>query len=93
MPAAMAADDFLDHARERERLAERRRLALFHDGGSNATRGRFFAKLAKKPRQFFFTVGIDDLTRSLFGAGIHPHVEWAVAHETEPAFRVLQLAR
>ena len=47
MATSVAADDFLDRARQRQRLPKRRDLAQLHNGAGNATRRRFFAQIAK----------------------------------------------
>ena len=43
----MTADDFLDRARELQRLAKRLGLAHLHDQARDATRRRFLAEIAK----------------------------------------------
>ena len=59
----------------------------------NASRGRLFAQLAKKLRQFFLAVAVDDCRGGQFAPRIHPHVERTVAHDAETALGVFQLSR
>jgi hypothetical protein len=48
MLSSVAAHEFLDCARERERFAKRRSFAHFHDHARDASRRRFFAQLTKE---------------------------------------------
>ena len=88
----MAANNFLDRPGQRECFTKWRGLALLHNRTGDATRGRFFAEIAKKSGQFFFAVTVDDRIRGFLGAWIHPHVERTVSHQTETALGIFELA-
>src|SRR5437868_2269380 len=91
MTASVTANNFLDQTRQGQGLTKRRCLALFHDGGSNSPRRRFFTQITKQPGELFFAITVNDVGSGAFAARIHPHVEWTVAHQTETALCVLEL--
>ena len=93
MAPAVASDDFLDRLGEAERFAKGRFFAQLDDLAGDPARGRLFAELAENSRQLFFRIAVDDFRGGQFPARIHPHVERAVAHETETAIGIFQLAR
>src|SRR5256714_6105343 len=88
----MPANNFLNRPGQRECFTKWRGLALLHNRTGDATRGGFFAEIAKKSGQLFFAVTVDDRIRGFLGAWIHPHVERTVSHQTETAFGIFELA-
>src|SRR6478672_198035 len=91
MTTAMPSNNFLDRVGERKRFSKRHDLSHFDQLTGDPPRRRFFAKIAEKARQFLFTVMIDYLCGGEIAPGIHPHVERAVAHQTETTPGVFEL--
>src|SRR5437868_15527378 len=88
----MPANNFLDRPCQRECLTKWRGLAQLHNRTGDATRGGFFAEIAKKSGQLFFAVTVDDRTRGFLAACDHPHVERTVSHQTETAFGIFEVS-
>src|SRR6266496_1559759 len=93
MTPAMPADDFFDHTRQGESLAERGCLPHLYDQICDATRDRFFSQLAEHLGQLLCAVIIHNIGSSQPAPWVHAHVQRAIARETKTALRILELPR
>src|SRR5262249_41369150 len=91
MLSAVATNEFFNCTRKRDCFAKRRGFAHSHDHGRDASCSRFFAQLTKQPVQILFAVIVYDCRGGEARSRGHPHVEWTVSHQTEPALRVFEL--